>query len=90
MPTANLITALRTNGGVLVGFVRRTVAAGGATYEIQRNATLTNAWEPYVPAEALVGTNGVLLPEFYERVEFVAPAGTKDFYRVQSTLTGTP
>jgi autotransporter-associated beta strand protein len=90
VPTARLITAVRTNGGMLVSFVRRTTAAGGATYEIQRNATLTNAWEPYVPAEVMVSTNAVLLPEFYERVEFLAPAGTKDFYRVQATLTGVP
>jgi autotransporter-associated beta strand protein len=90
VPTANLINAAVADGGVRVSFVRRTAAAGGAIYEIQRNATLTNVWESYVPAEIVVGTNGVLLPELYERVEFVAPAGAKDFFRVQSTLTGAP
>jgi len=74
------------SGNVAISYVRRKVSAGGAAYSIQGNPTLTNAWTNYTPATIVTNTNGIALPDSYERNTFEVPANGKNFYRVRAIV----
>jgi len=77
------------SGNVAISYVRRKASAGGAAYLIQGNPTLTNAWTNYTPATIITnanGTNGIALPDYYERNTFEVPANGKNFYRVNALV----
>ncbi|MEI6340305.1 MAG: hypothetical protein WCQ57_17265, partial [Verrucomicrobiota bacterium] len=86
----SLITSSNSgSGNVAISYVRRKASAGGAAYFIQGNPTLTNAWTNYTPATIITnanGTNGIALPDYYERNTFEVPANGKNFYRVNALV----
>ena len=84
------LTASNTGAGnVSISYLRRKASAGGAAYQIQGNPTLTNAWTNYTSAIIITnanGTNGIALPDYYERNTFEVPANGKNFYRVNALV----
>lgn len=83
--TPALMTVTPAGTNAVFNWVER---IAGASYEVQKNTTLTNAWGPaVVTISNSANTNGILIPADYLRKEFVVPASGKDFYRVQATIT---
>ncbi len=74
------------SGSILISFVRRK-AGYGTVYKIERNEDLLGPWLSFSPEGVLTNSANVLLPDVYERVEFFAPEGPRDFYRVRATIT---
>jgi hypothetical protein len=84
--TAGLMTVRPAGTDAVFSWVQRN---SGVAYEVQKNASLTNAWDAAQSLSISNSTNqgGILLPEDYVRREFIVPASGKDFYRVRSTIT---
>jgi len=83
--TPALMTVTPAGTNAVFNWIER---IAGATYEVQKNTSLTNAWGPaVVTISNSANTNGILIPADYLRKEFVVPASGKDFYRVQASIT---
>jgi hypothetical protein len=85
--TPALMTATPAGTNAVFKWVERN---SGVTYQVQTNASLTNAWAG--PAAVTISNaldqSGVLIPSDYTRKEFVVPAAGKQFYRIQATVNG--
>jgi autotransporter-associated beta strand protein len=87
--TPALLTATKSGADAVFNFVARKDPPGGATYQVQSTADL--AVGPWTNSAVTVSNSlnqtGILVPAEYERREFTVPASSKNFYRVQGTIT---
>lgn len=82
----SLLTAVRSGTNVVFTYLARTNASE-VTYSVQSTTNLTNSWtNAVVTTSNSANQTGINLTNIYVRREFVVPAASNRFYRLQATL----
>lgn len=80
----SLVSIEKSGSSVTVTYIERN---SDVNYVVQSSATLTPPWNPAAGIVYLDPVDQTGVPAGYTRKQFTSPLGTRDFFRVESTLS---